>query len=323
MERPSTKPIGLILAGGRSQRLFPESRPKPLLEVNGVSLMEQSLERLKNFETYVITNQEIGLELKKYLRAKRKETKFLFEPEGRDTAAAVGFGLRHFRDQDSWVAILSADQWLQDSSAYWDFLKVVEKEIELYPEALFVAASPSEHKPQASHSQFGWIVSERESPSQSFRVKNFIEKPQGKELEEVRKQGGGINGGMFFGKIKTFIKAYKSLFPQPLDSNQDYFKIQRTPVDRAIFEKYQEVRSIPLHIKWEDLGTWQDWAKQIGNEGITQIDAQNNFVYSTTNQKTYIFGTNDLAVIQTNDKTLVMPLSETRKMKDYLEKLKE
>lgn len=316
------KPIGLILAGGKSLRLFPESRPKPLLEINGVSLLEQTLDRLKNFETYVVTNQETGSQLDEALKKRGREVKFLYEPTGRDTAAAVGFGLSHFKDHPSWAAVLSADQWIPDSAKYEEFLNTVQNEVENYPESLFVAASPASQKSEDTHSRFGWVVSNQNSTSKSFGVEKFVEKPEGFALEEIRRAGGGINGGMFFGKIKTFIQAYEKLFPDPLDSSKNYASIERTPVDRAIFEKFDSVRSVSLDLQWEDLGTWQDWAKHTKGSPAEQVDAKNNFVYSNSDHKTFLFGVNDLAVIQVEDKTLVMPLSQTKDLKNYLAQVK-
>lgn len=318
-----TKPLGLILAGGQSKRLFPVKTPKPLLKVRGKFLLQEALERLKKFDTYIVTNAEIAADIKKAFRiAKLRVPQFIIEPMGRDTAAAVGFGIREAAKKEnySWAAILSADTYMPKTKDFRNFLQIIEKSIRAHPKSLFVAGSHSETKPEHSHSQFGWILPNRENGNDASRsVSKFVEKPEGETLKAVRSDGALINAGMFFGRVETFLNAFKTHYPDVLiATKQSYKNLQRQPVDKAIFEKYESVRVVPLDLQWEDLGTWEDWFQHIGEGKGIRKRADRVFV-STESLEVHAYGVNDLVIIESNGKLLVMPLSEARKLKDYLE----
>ena len=104
---------GLIMAGGSGTRLWPLSRkgqPKQLLQlIRGQSLLQLSYQRLRGFlppeRIYVVTKSEDADSVFANLPELPREN-LLGEPEGRDTANAVGFaaavlqknlpsGLRH------------------------------------------------------------------------------------------------------------------------------------------------------------------------------------------------------------------------------------
>ncbi len=336
-----TKPLGLILAGGKSLRLFPRSLPKPLLMVNGRPLLYESLDRLKGFETFVICNGEIARETKRVFgQLKKKCPQFLKEPEGRDTAAAVGFGLKmgHRKSpRAEWAAILSADQWMPDYSMFPKFLQMIESEIEKYPDALFVAGSPAQSKPRSTHSQFGWIEAKKGEAGSSRRVARFIEKPQGELLEDLRANEGLINAGMFYGRVDTFLKAFKELYPDVLNPKVKYKNLVRQPVDKAIFEKFSHVRVVSLPMRWEDLGTWEDWYDHVkptvgGDDLRVHLShaklAKEHRVYGTGKRvlvapqslkEIHVYGVSDLAVVEDSKKLLVMPLSQSRDLKKFLE----
>jgi mannose-1-phosphate guanylyltransferase len=321
------KKLGLILAGGQSKRLFPVETPKPLLKVGNSFLLQQAIERLKGFHIKIVANPEIADHIRSAFEAENLSVPdFILEPEGRDTAAAVGFGLRcSEKEAFDWVAVLSADHWMKESPAFVDFLLGVEQEVTKFPDALFVGGSPSKSKEKAAHSQFGWVVPKKEKRAKSFPVKVFVEKPSGAKLQSVRRQGGLINAGMFFGKFDTFLRAFRKYYPEVLNSEIPYSSLKRMPVDRAIFEKFEYVRVLPLGLRWEDLGTWSDWFHIVGKGqgfGGVKIGSKNVLISSDFDFTVYSFDNEDLAIVQSGKRILVMPLSKSKNLKDYLEKLK-
>jgi len=320
-----SKPMGLILAGGRSQRLFPLNIPKPLLEVHGRFLLSEALERLKGFDTYVIANRDIAKEIVRAFRSKGlRIPKFLIEPVGRDTAAAVGFGIRKaIQMRAPWVAVLSADHWMPQTKSFPSFLRRVGKEVACYPDALFVSGSAASTKSRDAYSQFGWIVPQKRGVGFSSPVENFVEKPSGKKLEQLLKKRALINGGVFFGKTAAWKSAFKSFFPDVLNSKIPFETLPRMPVDKAIFERFENVRVIAQKLQWEDLGTWEDWARlnlsKTRDSKLIRVP-RGSGVFSKTDcvKEIYAFGVSDLAIIESAGKLLVMPLSESRHMKTYL-----
>jgi mannose-1-phosphate guanylyltransferase len=320
------KPVGLILAGGQSKRLFPIELPKPLLRVDGQFLLSQAIERLTGFDVYIIVNPLIARQIEDTFRSSGLAVpKFIIEKEGRDTAAAVGFGLKNVRHLNpEWVAVLSADTYMKESHLFSEFLKTVEAEVRNHPQALFVCGSPAKTKDKSGHSHFGWIVPLKVRGMKSLPVKIFVEKPSGAKLRKVRRDGGLINAGMFFGKYDTFLSAYQRFYPDVLRDDIDYAKLVRTPIDRAIFENFESVRVMPLALRWEDLGTWKDWFEVIGKgqgSGGVQLKSKNVLISSDESFQVFSFSNEDLAIVQSGNKILVMPLSKSKELKNYLESM--
>lgn len=300
--------------------------------MNGKLLLQQAIERLKGFETFVVTNSQVAQEIRKTFRAEKLTVpQFIIEPEPRDTAAAVGFGIRKAlarRRSKSfdWVAVLSADHWMPDSktSDFHRFLRTIETEIHRFPHCLFVSGSPASSKKKQSHSQFGWILPDKKRESSkvlSYVVKHFIEKPKGAKLAKVRASNGLINAGMFFGRPETFLKAYRKFYPRVLSSKCQYSKLPKMPIDRAIVEKFSNIRVVPQPYRWEDLGTWKDWMDCTREENGIQIESKNCYLRSDPEVTIYAFGIQGMAVIQSKTKILVIPVSDTRNLKAYLKKL--
>src|SRR5688500_10502876 len=113
---------GVIMAGGAGTRLWPMSRgnvPKQLLKVvHGKSLLQLSYERLRGLvppeRIFVCTGAAHAEAVLADLPELPSEN-LLGEPEGRDTANAVGFPAavlaRH--DKDAVAAFVSADHVIE------------------------------------------------------------------------------------------------------------------------------------------------------------------------------------------------------------------
>ena len=116
----------VIMAGGKGERFWPQSRlkrPKHLLPIVGNSpMLSQTIERLEGLvppeRIFVITNaeqREAVLESCPALLPGR----VIGEPEGRDTAAAVGLAalLVEKEGENAAFALLPADHVIEDAKA--------------------------------------------------------------------------------------------------------------------------------------------------------------------------------------------------------------
>ena len=311
--------MGLILAGGKSLRLFPVQTPKPLLKVGGKFLLQEAIERLDGFDVRIVTSGGIASEIRaQFLEAGISVPQFILEPEGRDTAAAVGFALKECRNLNApWIAVLSADHWMPETSSFPKFLKKVEMSILRHPKSLFVAGSPKSKKTSKTHFQFGWITPGRKSTGDfSLPVTRFVEKPSAAKLKSLYKMRSLINCGMFFGTSQSFMKAYQDFYPDVLNSSVAYSSLPRLPIDRAIFEKADDVRVIPFDLRWEDLGTWADWHQHLPQKNKSW--PKEVFVRTATLKEVHVFHLKDIAIVEDAGRLLVMPLSQTRNMKKCL-----
>ncbi len=314
-------PIGIILAGGRSLRLFPEAKPKPLLEVDGRSLLEMAIERLPGMMSVIVCSESIAELIREHFKKKRlKVPEFIIEPEPRDTAAAVGYALRSLRERDpAWVGVISADQWMPEPTHFTEFLKIAEHEIERFPDSLFVGGSQASSKNPKNFSQYGWIIPDEHESGASVTVTHFVEKPDAAQLQDLQSKGALINAGLFFGKFSTFIHAYERLFPEVLNPQISFASLPKQPIDRTIFERFKKVRMIPLRAQWEDLGTWKDWFDHVGEGKGFRKKTEDVFISAENEFEIHAYGVKNLAIVQRGNKILVVPLSESNRMKDFLE----
>lgn len=269
--------------------------------------------RLKGYDSFVVCNPKIAKIIQKKIGL--PSSRFILEPEGRDTAAAVGWALARKAKGYDFVAVLSADQYIPHPNRFVRTLKRIESETRVFPDALFVVGSNRKTKKEDSFSQFGWIVP-RSSATTSKAIRLFVEKPKEGRLRAVLKGNGLINAGMFFGRSEVFIRAYEMLYPQifRVSRARDYSQLERLPIDRAICEKYAQMRVIAADFEWEDLGTWADWASERPElwEGYNFIDTQSL-------KSVKVYGLRDLCLVERAGKLLIMPLAETRNLKKYLD----
>jgi mannose-1-phosphate guanylyltransferase len=309
----------VVLAGGKSIRLFPETRPKALLTIENKSLLEATLERFRGLDCFVVCNNKIASSIRKYFKDKRqKPPSFLIEPEARDTAAAVAFAVQNLPKKYDWLAIASADQWMPQPEKFSFTLKAVLKESQDYPESIFILGSPAQMKPRATHSQFGWLLIDRREKGNSGKVKRFVEKPTGSLLSRLKKSGALINCGVFFAYRETLIEGFKKFFPEGLASKTKYKEISRVAFDRAIIEKHPRVRALEFLGHWEDMGTWYDWHRLVGSSPHRQKLSSNCYVRCEPDHEVYLFGISNVVVIQTGRQILVTNLAAAKNLKKYL-----
>lgn len=332
MKYHSKNGVAVVLAGGLSQRLFPILDPKPLLEIQGESLLDRCLKRLQFFsKIYVCCNQKTALAIRRYRKEKGlKSLSFLIEPEARDTAAAVGWALQQIPQKKyQWIGIFSADQYFPESKSLRPFLKTVLSELNFHPEALFLAGSRAQTKEKESHSQFGWMTrsprsrDKKDRSQKSFIVKEFIEKPSSSKLKKLYREKALINCGMFFGGLDTFRQAYQKHFPMALTGVKSFSRIPKQPIDRAIFEKWKPTRVLELDEVWEDLGTWQTLAKFQKTKPYFSNSKGRHFVAGDLKQEIFIFGDEGLALISSSNRILIGPISETKNLKSLINEAKK
>lgn len=324
----SPRAVALILAGGESLRLFPFQKPKPLLEVGTSTLLEQCLSRVRDFdEVSIVTNAKVAKHIRQYFKARKKPCHFGFilEPEARDTAAAVGFAISRLKNSQTFVGVFSADQYMSPQASR-DFLKTLQrfrKAAEAHPDHLFVMGSPSQTKPKEEYSRYGWIVPQVQQGLSP--VLQFVEKPQGRKLTSLLKKNALINCGMFFGTKKTFEEAFSKHFPEVLEKNIErrYSQLPKQPVDRAIFEKFSRVCVWAMNCPWEDLGTWEAVDRWRGTKSFWSNkknlkSSKSNFVERESDFEVYLFDVENLAVVQSGRRLLVMPKAKSGDLKSYL-----
>jgi Mannose-1-phosphate guanylyltransferase len=362
--RATTKqpePYVVIIAGGKGERFWPQSRaarPKHLLPVVGDKpLLAQTLARVKAIvpakNTFVITSAVQAKEVARVCRGLIPAANVVAEPVGRDTAAAVGLAaaLVGARDPRAVFAILPADHVIHDTKAYQADLKAAFAAAGAADVMVTIGIPPTEPATGFGYIQRGgeWgRVGAGKAAKIVYDVKRFVEKPKLEIAQSYLKSGDYVwNGGMFIWSVPVVEAAFAAHAPEldaglskiraalrkkrPLAATlkKVYPTLKKISVDYALLEKSTNVVMVPASFDWDDVGAWPAVAKHFKSDKSGNVargdvlveQAANNIVFTEKGHVVTLLGVNDLVVVHTADATLVMPKSKAQDIKALLAKV--
>lgn len=338
----------VILAGGSGSRLWPLSRemyPKQLLSVdNDTSLLQQTFERLTKFilpcNILTITNVKHLQDIKLQLNKISNENVVLAEPIGRNTAPAIACSLEFFKqrqNEEDIVIILPSDHLIKDYEA---FSKTLKMAIPLAENGYIVTFGI---KPTYPETGYGYIKTLKPL-LEGFVVDKFVEKPDLPTAEKYIASGQYYwNGGIFMGKISTFMNELKKYTPEiakqlsELDFNNNsqieysiYEKMPSISIDYAVMEKSDKVALVELQSDWNDLGSWQaiynikekDENGNVLTGKVITDNVKNSLIYSQK-ELVAVSGLENIILVETEDAIMACGLNSSQNVKKLYEKLKQ
>lgn len=344
----------VIMAGGRGERFWPQSRlkkPKHLLPIVGRRpMLTQTVARVLPL---VGARNVIVITTRGQLAAVRKNCRnlppgnLIVEPVGRDTAAAVGLAmlLVKRRNPDAAFALLPADHVIGDLRGFRTLLKVAFKAAEAADELVTIGIEPT-----GPATGFGYIergAAWHSGPGRILRAKRFVEKPTPAKARAYLASGRYYwNAGMFIWRVPVIEAALKSCAPllarrlralekalrraapaQALE--RIYPGLPKISIDYAVMEKARNVLVVPASFGWDDVGSWTALVRHhppdsAGNvlRGLAVVEGgSNNIVVSADGHLTAVVGASDLVVVHTADATLVVPRDKAQDIKALLKRL--
>jgi mannose-1-phosphate guanylyltransferase len=342
----------VIMAGGRGERFWPQSRlamPKHLLPIVGDrALLVQTIERLLPMipaeRVIIITNRQQAPAIRALCPA-IPDANIVAEPVGRDTAAAVGLALAlvRRRDPQATFAMLPADHVIHDTVTFRADLDRAFAAAEREPLLVTLGIHPTEPA-----TGFGYIHRGAARAGESvFDVLRFVEKPTEVVAQGYLATGEYLwNAGMFFWRVPVVAEAFARHVPdlwadlgrldaaldtgQSLDSVLDaiYPTMRKISVDYALIEKASNVAVIPARFDWDDVGAWPAVARHFpadaaGNvvRGLAAVEqSEGNLVVSAADHLVAVLGVKDLIVVHTADVTLVCPKAKAQEIKALLKR---
>lgn len=354
----STEPFIVIIAGGKGERFWPQSRaarPKHLLPVVGATpLLTQTLNRVKALapakNIFVITSAIQAKEVARVCRGLIPPANIVAEPAGRDTAAAVGLAaaLVGARDPKGVFAVLPADHVIHDTKAYQADLRAAIAAAGAAEVMVTIGIPPNEPATGFGYIQRGeeWArVGSGKTEKTVFEVKRFVEKPILELAEAYLKSGDYVwNAGMFVWSVPVVEAAFAAYAPdldaglkkirtalkkkQPLAAvlKKVYPSLVKISVDYALLEKSTNVVVLPASFDWDDVGAWPAVAKHFqadaaGNVGRGEViieQGSGNIVFGEAGHLVTLLGVDNLVVVHTKDATLVMPKAKAQEIKALL-----
>ena len=110
--------------------------------------------------------------------------------------------------------------------------------------------------------------------------------------------------------------------------NDQWKLINPESIDYGVLEKSKEIYTLESNFKWNDLGSWKSLfdilsknKDQNHHEGdVISLQSNNNLVISP-NRLTAIIGIKDLAIINLDNATLIVPHEKAEDVKDIVKML--
>ena len=344
----------VIMAGGRGERFWPESRlarPKQLLPIVGEkAMLAQTVDRLGSLvdpkDVFVITNAEqrdAVLEVCPDL----DPAKVIGEPVGRDTAAAVGLAavLVRREDPNAIFAMLPADAVIHDAAGLCSTLETAFQAAEAEPVLTTIGITASFPATGYGYIQKGDKLSDY-ADREVFTVKRFVEKPDLETAQDYLDSGDYFwNAGMFIWSVPSIVAelekntallwAALQAIDVGLEAGEDldallgvhYPDLEKISVDYAIIEKATNVVMVESGFDWDDVGEWPAVARhydadEAGNvvRGNAEVaHASGNIVYCRDDDHLIaLLGVEDLIVVKTADATLVCHKNKAQDLKAFV-----
>jgi mannose-1-phosphate guanylyltransferase len=328
----------VILAGGRGERFWPLSRsdaPKQMLRlVDEESLLGATLRRVSGRILLANTLVIIGADLRpatERLGLPLPDAQFIWEPVGRNTAAAVGAAVERIGAVPGRaLLVLPSDHWIPDDAAFW---RAVDAGLGLLADGESVVTFGLQ--PLYPETGYGYIERGEALPDATgaYRVRRFHEKPD-PERAQAYLDGGCFlwNSGIFLFDAVAMATLLRLHLPEmtpvldrlrgDLAAGQEsvawarYFETATAvSIDHGVMEKADRVAVLEVGFEWSDLGTWTSLGDRLPKDAngnrvrgeVMALDSSDCVLYSGDGGLLAVLGVDDLIVVRVGDATLVCP----------------
>ncbi len=289
-------------------------------------MLDDTLDRLAAAgadQFLIITNEMLLADIENIVKDRNNadKIKIVSEPEGKNTAPAVGLSLTHLYpgQQDEVLAIFPADHHVLDIPS---FCLTLHKAVQAAEQNHIVTIGI---EPDHAETGYGYIEkSDRDLQDlkEVFPVLSFREKPDLKTAVMYLDTGRYLwNSGIYVGKVKTLMEEFEKYLPEIftyLQSGcehylQNYSALPNISLDYGIAEKSKRITVVPGKFGWSDIGNWNALAElfpydqqqnHLLGQDVLFVDSKNCMVKQ--NSKTVVlFGVKDLTVVETDDVILI------------------
>jgi mannose-1-phosphate guanylyltransferase len=348
----------LILAGGSGTRFWPLSRrlrPKQLLALEGdgeESLLRATVRRLAPVvearSVWVCTTRDLAVAVRRELPEVPPE-QVLIEPEGRNTAPAIGWSVRSMpaAARAGVVAVLPADHRVGEPERFRDTLAVAARVVAARDLVMTLGVTPRWAETGYGYLELaeGGQVAEGEQLAEGEgvrRVRRFVEKPSPEDAARFAGSGRHLwNAGIFLFRGDRLLELLARHEPElargleeiaaaPERLAEIYPRLPARSIDYAVMEKLDSLATLPLDCGWSDLGSWEALAEvlpadALGNTGRGDrlaLDASGNLLFADAGTIA-VLGVEGLVVVRTGDAVLVMPRHRSQEVRRLVRELGE
>ncbi len=346
------KVVPVILAGGIGERFWPMSRsykPKQLLPlISDRSMLEETIRRVDAFckngvKPLIVTSRSIVAAIRKTLPSSLNYD-IIAEPVGKNTAPAVSLAASwlHAHYGECVMAVLSADHAISPKKEYTQALRYAAS-LAVSQNSLVVFGIT----PIRPDTGYGYIERSEAvgmgGPGgiESFKVKRFVEKPDGARALAFCKSGTYLwNSGMFVFKTSVILEEFKCYMPDLYDLTQKaaqskftqrsittfYDTVAKESIDYGIMEKSRRVAVVVGRFTWDDVGSWEsvgrlrgynDLHSTISGAAIYETGCKDSIIVNTSSRALMAAGLENVVVVVTDDAVMVLKRDALSDIKKY------
>jgi len=349
------KTVALIMAGGRGERFWPQSRksvPKQFLCLTSSerTMIQSTVDRILPLvpaeDIFIATNQDYRELVYEQLPELPKEN-ILCEPVARNTAPCIGWGAvaAQRKYEDAVMLVLPSDHLIMQPHLYRNVLKNAIRVARETDALVTLGISPT--SPDVGYGYIQYDIEKDTGFSNTFSVKRFVEKP---DLETARKylaSGEYLwNSGMFIWKTSTILRAMSEFLPENYALLSEIGNAMGTPqaeeilrgafsrmkaisIDYGIMERADNVYVLPSSFGWDDVGSWLavgriNPANEAGNVirgDVITVDSYRCIVQGG-DKLIAMVGLEDTIIVDTKDALLVCAKDSTGEIKKVIEVLR-
>jgi mannose-1-phosphate guanylyltransferase/mannose-6-phosphate isomerase len=346
------KIIPVILSGGSGTRLWPLSRkqyPKQYLPLVGDNTMlQETILRLSGLDgledPIIVCNVDHRfLVAEQCQQINITNSTILLEPIGRNTAPAIAAAaLQSIKNTNNAVLlVLSADHVIQDIDSFHEAINVANKQAQKGRLVTFGIV------PTDANTGYGYIKVAQENIDGTYKVEQFVEKPNLKTAQIYLERGNYLwNSGMFMFQANTLIDELTTYSPDIVASvnnavnnatqDLDFIRLDKQAfelspsdsIDYAIMERSDNLVVVPLDAQWNDIGSWSalyDIGIKDKNSNVIKGDVviQNtsNTYINADHHMVIAIGVDNLIIVDTPDATLIATQDKAQEIKGIVETL--
>ncbi len=349
------KILGFVMSGGVGSRLWPLSRednPKQFHALSGDgSMLVKTVKRIAARSAGSVSvnliaagrhAERVNIDL---TGIDLKGGRGIFEPKGRNTAAAVAVAAQvALAAGDALALVVPSDHEITTTAQFWETIELGTIAAAKGRVVVFGIT------PNVPETGFGYIECEPAQGSSASRdVLRFVEKPDLLTAQSYLASGNFLwNAGMFLFRASIMRDAFLKYAPDIWNDvtqamanaeadetgfylpEDKYGSIRAEAVDTAIMEKLSDIVVVPAQFRWSDLGSWQSLldvspTDDNGNViigDVLAIDCKNSYLRSE-GRLLSVIGLDGMAVVATHDATFVAPVSKSQNVKQIVERLEK
>lgn len=346
----------VILAGGSGTRFWPWSRerfPKHLLHLIGrETLLQRTVRRASKvgpvdhvrIVTTAVQAEAVRLQLWKWNDELADHV--ILEPEGRNTAPAVGLAALRLlrRDPAATMLVLPADHVVKGEA---QFKRAVALGYRLAQRGLLVTFGVP---PTRAEPGYGYIRPNTRccvgtsGKLSGYTITRFVEKPDHQTVRRYVHSGKYLwNSGMFMWRADVLIEECARHQPRLLKGLQAidemietgqpdtrwaprYTRLESLSIDYGVMERSTRAAVVPVDFSWSDVGSWGNLDEVIpGTErgnvvrgNVIEVDSQQSVLFGSKRLVGCI-GLSEMLVVDTMDATLICPKSRAQDVKALVE----